>query len=180
MNTRKYITLSIFIAITCLLQILSTYINFVGLPITLSLVPVIVGGAMYGVWFGSILGLSFGVMVSLIVILGLDPMGLTMFSMHPFITIGICLFKGFIAGCLGALVYKKIDIKKVAIVISSLTATLANTISFVIVLLLCFDKTFSEVISLLLSVNLLIEIIVNMVLAPSLLPILNKRRHKTI
>ena len=180
MNTRKYVTISIFIAITCLLQIISTYINFVGLPITLSLVPIIIGGAMYGVSFGSILGLSFGVIVSLMVVLNVDPTGAIMFSMHPFITIGICLFKGLLAGFLGALVYKKINNKKVAIVISALTATLANTISFVVLLCLFFDTKFSMITSILLSFNFLIEIITNCVLAPSLLPILNKRKHKTI
>lgn len=180
MDTKKYITLSIFIAITCFLQILSTYINFMGLPITLSLIPLIIGGAIYGIKFGCVLGLSFGIMVSLMVILNIDPTGAVMFSMHPFITIGICLFKGFIAGFLSSLVYKKIINKKVAIVISALTATLANTISFVVLLCLFFDTEFSTITSILLSINFLIEITTNMILAPSLFPMLNKRKHKTI
>lgn len=180
MNARKTVTFSIFIAITCLLQFLSTYINFIGFPITLSLIPIIIGGALYGIGFASALGLSFGVFVSLMVILGLDPSGATMFSMHPIITIGICLFKGCIAGCLSALVYKTIENKKVAIVVSSATATLANTISFLIVLYFFFDHSFSSVLSILLSVNFIIEFITNIVIAPLLLPIINKRRHKTI
>ena len=180
MNTRKTVTFSIFITITCLLQFLSTYINFIGFPITLSLIPIILGGALYGVGFASALGLSFGVFVSLMVILGLDPSGATMFSMHPFITVGICLFKGCVAGCLSALVYKSISNKKVAIVVSSATATLSNTISFLVVLYCFFDHSFSSVLSILLSVNFIIEFIANIIIAPMILPLLNKRRHKTI
>ena len=180
MSTRKYVTYSIFIAITCLLQLLSTYINFIGLPITLSLIPVIIGGALYGVQFGSILGLSFGIIVALMVVFGVDPTGAVMFSMHPFITVGICLLKGMLAGMFGALIYKKINNKKVAIIIDALITTLSNTILFVIVLFLFFDAKFSTITSILLSVNFLIEIIINTILAPSLLPIINKRRHKTI
>lgn len=180
MNTRKTVTFSIFITITCLLQFLSTYINFIGFPITLSLIPIILGGALYGIGFASTLGLSFGVFVSLMVILGLDPSGATMFSMHPFITIGICLLKGCIAGYLSALVYKSINNKKVAVVVSSATATLANTISFLIVLYFFFDSSFSAVLSILLSINFIIELISNIVIAPMLLPLLNKRKHKTI
>ena len=180
MKTRKYVTLSIFIAITCLLQVLSTYINFIGLPITLSLIPIVIGGALYGISFGCILGLSFGIMVSLMVIFGIDPTGAIMFSMHPFITVGICLIKGLFAGFIGALVYKKMNNKKVAIVLSALTATLTNTILFVTALFIFFDTKFSTITSILLSLNFLIEIVVNVILAPSLLPIINKRRHKTI
>ena len=146
----------------------------------MSLIPIILGGALYGVGFASALGLSFGVFVSLMVILGLDPSGTTMFSMHPFITVGICLFKGCVAGCLSALVYKSISNKKVAIVVSSATATLSNTISFLVVLYCFFDHSFSSVLSILLSVNFIIEFIANIIIAPMLLPLLNKRRHKTI
>ena len=180
MNTRKFVAVSIFIAITCLLQILSTYINFMGFPITLSLIPIIIGGALYGVGFGSILGLSFGIIVCLMVILGLDPAGATMFSQNWLATIFVCLFKGLAAGFMGALIYKLINNKKVAIIVSSLIATLTNTITFIIVLFLFFDYSFSTAISLLLSINFLLEIIINVVIAPSLLPILNKRKHKTI
>lgn len=180
MGTRKYVTISIFIAITCLLQVLSTYINFMGFPITLSLIPIIIGGALYGLGFGSVLGLSFGVVVCLMVILGLDPAGAAMFTQNWLATVFVCLFKGLAAGFVGALVYKYINNKKVAIIVSSLIATLTNTISFIVVLFLFFDYSFSTAISLLLSINFLLELIVNVVVAPSLLPILNKRKHKTI
>lgn len=180
MKTRKYIAVSIFVAITCFVQILSTYINFIGLPITLSLIPVIIGGALYGVGFGTLLGLCFGIIVTLMVILGIDPTGAMMFSMHPIVTVSICLIKGVIAGFLGALVYKSIKNKKVAIVIGSLITTLSNTISFVIVLFIFFDAKFSAITSILLSMNFVVEIIVNLIIPPTILSALNKRKKQTI
>lgn len=180
MKQRKQIIYIVFITLTILLQFLSTAINFVGIPITLSLIPIIIGGAMFGTTFATTLGLTFGITVIIMVLLGLDPTGATMLQANPLITIFICLFKGTLAGFLSSIVYKSISNKKVAIISSAITATLSNTISFLIVLFFFFDTSLSYIISILLSVNFLIELLTNTILSPYLLPLINKRRHKTL
>lgn len=169
MTTKKTFTYIIFISITIIIQSLSTFINIGGYPISLSMIPIIVGGAVFGISFGSLLGLTFGIIVSITVITGLDPTGLVMFSLHPIITIGICLIKGIAAGFISSLLYKVINNKKIAIIISAVCATITNTLLFIIVLILFFNNSISIIISTLLSINFLIEIVVNTVLSPACL-----------
>ena len=176
---KKNITLIIFITITIVIQSLSTFINIGGFPVSLSMIPIIVGGAIFGTGFGSLLGLIFGIIVSLTVLLGLDPTGAVMFSIHPFITIGICLIKGLAAGFVSSLLYKIIDNKKIAIIVSAISATITNTLLFLITLALFFDSSFSIIISTLLSINFLIELIVNTVISPACYYVVQKKiiRH---
>lgn len=176
---KKKITLIIFITITIVIQSLSTFINIGGFPISLSMVPIIIGGAVFGVGFGSLLGLIFGIIVSLTVLLGLDPTGTVMFSIHPLITIGICLIKGLAAGFISSLLYKIINNKKIAIIISAVSATITNTLLFLITLALFFDSSFSVIISTLLSINFLIELIINTLISPACYYVVKKKllRH---
>lgn len=164
---KKKITLIIFITITIAIQTLSTFINIGGFPVSLSMIPIIIGGAIFGIGFGSLLGLLFGIIVIIMVLIGLDPTGNVMFSIHPIITISICLIKGLAAGFVSSVLFKIIENKKVAIIVSSISATITNTILFLLTLSLFFDSSFSIVISTLLSINFLIELIVNIIIAPA-------------
>lgn len=175
---KKKITLIIFITLTIVIQSLSTFINIGGFPVSLSMIPIIIGGALFGTGFGSLLGLIFGIIVSLTVLTGFDPTGTVMFSIHPFITIGICLIKGLAAGFVSSLLYKIIDNKKIAIIISAISATITNTLLFLITLSLFFDSSFSIVISTLLSINFLIEIMVNTIISPTCLYIIINKKHR--
>ena len=55
--------ISIFSAIIVILQLLATFINFGSFPITLTLIPIIVGSFVYGPLVGGLLGLVFGIVV---------------------------------------------------------------------------------------------------------------------
>ena len=119
MNNKKFAVISIFSALIIILQIISTYVNFGGFPITLTLIPIIISGAVYGIQMGSLMGLVFGMIVSFMVIVGADPSGAVMFATHPIITVLTCLIKGAVAGGIGALAYKKIKNKKISIVVDA-------------------------------------------------------------
>ena len=67
MKNRKFAVISIFAAIVIVLQVIATYVNFGGFPITLTLIPIIIAGAVYGPYVGMLMGLVFGVVVDVMV-----------------------------------------------------------------------------------------------------------------
>ena len=177
MNKYEKITIiTIFAALIVILQCISTFINFGSFPITLTLIPIIVGGAVYGPFVGMILGIVFGIVVSLMVVTGLDPSGATMLAIHPVITVSVCLIKGALAGLCSALVYKFMKNKneKTAIILAAAVAPLVNTCTLFIVLIVFFDSSFAVMVSAIMSINFLIELLTNIILAPSLLGLIHR------
>ena len=176
-NTKNITTISMFVGIVVVLQIIATFINFGGFPITLTLIPIIVGGAMYGEKVGSILGTAFGVVVAIMVITGADPSGATMLASHPIITITACILKGTLAGLVSAFAYQKLKDKNkfVAILVASALAPIVNTGTLTLVIILFFQGSFATFIALFLTVNFAIELVIDILLAPGLLRIIDKK-----
>lgn len=167
--------ISIFSAIIVILQLLATFINFGSFPITLTLIPIIVGSFVYGPLVGGLLGLVFGIVVSIMVIIGIDPSGATMFSIHPIITILTCLIKGSLAGYLSGIFYKLLKNinQKVRIIISSAICPIINTLILSLSLLLFFDNELKILIGMFISINFIIELLINILLAPGLTNLVN-------
>lgn len=178
MKTRKIAVISIFAGIIIVLQLLSTYINFGSFPITLTLIPIIVGGATFGPWIGSFLGLVFGIIVSLMVVVGADPSGAIMFAKHPIITVMTCLVKGMLAGLIGSLIYKKTKNKKIGIIISAIITPITNTFILYLSLLLFFDTNFTVLISAFVSINFLLELAINVIISPGLLNVIVRAQNR--
>ena len=84
-NTKEITTISMFAGLVVVLQVVATFINFGGFPITLTLIPIIIAGAMFGPRTGALMGTVFGVVVALMVITGADPSGATMLAMRVLI-----------------------------------------------------------------------------------------------
>ena len=178
MKTKKFAIVSVFAAVIVILQILATYINFGGFPITLTLIPIIVAGAIYGPGVGTLMGLVFGVIVDIMVITGADPSGAIMLSSHPIITVSTCLIKGALAGCLGALAYKLINNKKVGIVVDAIVTPVVNTATLYIALILFFDSSFAAMIAAFMSINFVIELLINVLIAPGLLNLIKRVKSR--
>lgn len=181
-RTKLITEISIFSTIIVILQVLATFINFGSFPITLTLIPIIVGAAVYGPLVGMILGLVFGLIVDIMVITGLDPSGLTMFSMHPFITILTCLIKGGLAGLMSGITYKYLTNinPKIRIILSSAICPIINTLIFALSLILFFDESIKILIGTFISINFVIEILINILIAPGLTNLIehNKKRYE--
>lgn len=177
-KTQNLVTISMFASIIVVLQVIATFIHFGAFPITLTLVPIIVAGAIYGVKMGSLMGFVFGMVVMIMVVVGADPSGATMLNLHPVVTITVCILKGTLAGFVSALIYDKLKEKnnKLAIILAAAAAPIVNTTTLYITLILFFDSTFAALFSALISVNFIIELLINILLAPSLIRILEKRR----
>lgn len=177
-KTKRLITYSLFGAIIIVLQLIATSVNIGGFPITLTLIPIVIASALYGPKAGGIMGLIFGFIVVIIVVMGGDPNGQVMMSSNPVITTLLCLLKGYLAGLVSGICYAKISNKKVAILISSLAAPIVNTGVFEIGLILFFDMSFTIMISAFISINFLIELLINVLLSQGILRIINNKRKR--
>ncbi len=177
-NTKNITTIAMFVGIVIVLQIIATFINFGGFPITLTLVPIIVGGAIYGEKVGAILGTAFGLVVALMVITGADPSGATMLAAHPIITISACILKGTFAGLVSAFAYNKLKSKNklAAIITASALAPIVNTGILTLVIIFFFEGTFMTFIALFLTINFAIELLIDILLAPALLRIIDTQK----
>ena len=74
--------------------------------ITLTLVPIVVGAILLGWQYGTVLGLIFGLVVSILSVTGRDPGGRMVFQTNPVMGWTLCLLKGAAAGFFPAIVYR--------------------------------------------------------------------------
>ena len=176
-NTRKVVTMAMLTALVIVLQVVATFVNFGGFPITLTLVPIIIAGAVYGPGAGAFMGLVFGIVVAVMVVIGADPSGATLFSIHPVITVSACLLKGVLAGFISALIYHGLKDKNqtLAIILAAAATPIVNTGTLYLALIFFFQATFAAMLAAFMSVNFLIELLINVLIAPSLLRIVRKR-----
>ena len=136
-NTQKIVGLGLFTAIVIVLQLMGSFIKFGTFSISLVLVPVVIGAALYGAGAGAWLGFVFGVVVLLsgdaAAFLGVNALG----------TILTVLVKGTLAGLLSGLVYKALENKNrtLAVAVAAVVCPVVNTGVFLIGCLLFFMET---------------------------------------
>lgn len=99
-NTYRLVGLGLLTAIVVVLQFIGASIRFGTFSVSLVLMPIVVGAALFGVGAGAWLGLVFGV----VVLLSGDAN--TFLAINPFGTIVTVLIKGVLAGAVSGLVYK--------------------------------------------------------------------------
>ena len=90
-STRTLTGVALFTAIVVVLQFLGAFIRFGPFSISLVLIPIVVGAALYGPWAGAWLGFVFGV----VVLLSGDAAAFLVIS--PIGTILVVLLKGALA-----------------------------------------------------------------------------------
>lgn len=98
-NTRTLVGLGLLTAIVIVLQYLGAFIRFGTFSVSLVLMPIVVGAALFGIGAGAWLGLVFG----LVVLLSGDAN--PFMTINPFGTIVTVLAKGVLAGAVSGLVY---------------------------------------------------------------------------
>ena len=180
-KTQNLVMLAVFVALVLVLQTVSALAAKFGIfSITLTLVPIVVGGILLGPKNGAILGFVFGVMVSIFSITGLDAGGLMVFQANPWLGWLVCLLKGTMAGFLPALLYRALPKKAplVSAFVASILAPIANTGIFLAGMYLFFrdvlsawtggNLAFFNVIVAICGINFIIEFAVSVVLSPAI------------
>ena len=138
-ETRVLTGVAIFTAIVVVLQLLGSFVRFGPFSVSLVLIPIVVGAAMYGAGAGAWLGFVFGMAVLLsgdaAAFLPISPLG----------TVVTVLAKGTLAGLCAGLVFRLLEKKNtyVAVVASAIVCPVVNTGVFLLGCFLFFMETIS-------------------------------------
>ena len=174
-NTRKLTGLALLTAIVVILQFLGAFIRFGPFSISLVLIPIVVGAALYGVLAGAWLGFVFG----LVVLLSGDAAAFLV--INPVGTVLVVLLKGALAGLCAGAVYKALSHtnETVAVIVAAVAAPVVNTGIFLLGCLVFFLPTVAAwgeamgfesvgkyMILGLVGGNFLFELLINIVLSP--------------
>ena len=181
-KTKKIVGVGILTAIVVVLQVLAVALRPTGIfTISLVLIPIVVGAALYGYGAGAWLGLVFGIVVLIN-------------DAAPFLAINVpgtvatVLVKGALAGLCAGLAYKALEKvnRYFAVIVAAIVCPVVNTGIFLIGCRLFFWSTLAEwagaanapsvpvyLITVLVGVNFLIEMGVNIVLSPVIVRIVN-------
>lgn len=184
-KTYRLTALGILTAIIIVLQIFTTFVHFGPFSITLALIPIVVGAAMFGVGAGAYLGAVFSVVVVIMCITGGDPGGFLVWSANPFMCVVMCMLKGTLAGFEAGVHYRALEStnKIVATVVAALVSPIVNTGIFVLGMMIFFRDTLVAwagdtpvlyyIIFGLTGINFLIEVGVNVILSPVVVKIVD-------
>ena len=193
------VEMALLVALVVVLQVLSALLPKIGgtVSITLTLVPIVVGGILLGKKSGAVLGFSFGVIVMILCIVALDPGGNLLWNVNPAFTAIICIVKGVAAGFVPAALYQAIvgktdsisaKRKLSATILAAVSAPVVNTLLFVAGMFLFFKDTLyswaggsnvvSYVILGLAGVNFIVEFSINLILSPAIVRIVDAAGKK--
>ncbi len=175
--------LALFTAVTIILQLMSYSVKIGTFNLSLVLIPIVLGGALYGIGFGSFLGAAFGIITVIGCVTGLDAGGNILFNASPLLTVVVCMLKGTLCGTASAAVAKAFNSKPVlSTYLATATAPVVNTGLFIALALLFFkDILYSwaggtnmvtYIIVGLVGVNFLLEFAINLLLTPALLRVI--------
>lgn len=182
-STKKLTFMAIFAALIIVLQIVATFVKFGPVSITLALVPIIVGAAIYGKRAGAFLGLVFGLVVYIVGLMGWDG-GFVLYlsgaSFYTgFLTAALCIVKGVAAGFIAGAVYEAIKNKKAAVAAAGALCPITNTGIFAAGILLFFMKNLTESTAVgqtalytlfvgWVGINFIVELFVNLILSAAI------------
>lgn len=127
--------LALLIALIVVLQSLGGMIPPIGgFTISLVLIPIVLGAALYGPEAGVLLGAAFGVLVIIGCVNGTDVGGQMVFQANPFLCILVVMSKGILAGLCSGLVYRWLAPKNgtLAMVLAAIVCPVVNTGFFVV------------------------------------------------
>jgi uncharacterized membrane protein len=186
LDTRTLVGLALFTALVVVLQLIGSFIRFGLFSVSLVLVPIVVGAALYGPLGGAWLGFVFGVTVLI--------SGDANFFMqyNAFATVLVVLVKGTAAGWCAGLVYRMLEQKNqyLAVMAAAVVCPLVNSGIFLIGCLLFFRQAvvdlggggnvLSFVVLTLIGGNFLFEELFNIVLGPVILRIINLGKRNSL
>ena len=177
-NTKNMVGIGLFTAIVMVLQFLGGGIKFGMFSISLVLVPIVVGAALYGWKAGALLGFAFGTAVLL------SGDAAAFMVIDPLATVLVVLVKGSACGFFAGLMYQLFSgvNKKFAVFAAAIICPIVNTGVFLLGCQFFFLETVAEwgaalgyenaaayMFLGLAGINFLIELCVNILLAPVIL-----------
>ena len=150
-----------------------------GFSISLVLIPIVLGSAIFGPKAGAIRGGTFGAIVVINCISGADPGGAMVFQANPILCILVVMSKGILAGLLSGAVYQAVKgfNSYLAMILSAIICPVVNTGTFVVCMYLFFIDVLAAwagggdvlgyILTGLILANFVPELIINVVFSPA-------------
>lgn len=173
----RMVGIAILSAVVVLLQLLGSFIHFGPVSVSLVLIPIVVGAAVYGPGAGAFLGFVFSIVVLL------QPDTVYFYGIHFFGTILTVLVKGTFAGLLSGTVFNLVSKKNIwfAVTLAAMICPIVNTGIFFLGCRLFFWEALAElgggnafvyVITVMIGFNFIAEFVTNAICSPVILRIL--------
>lgn len=181
-NVKKMAGIALLMAMVVVMQFLSGMIPPIGgVSISLVLIPIVLGAALFGPGAGALLGATFGAVVFINCVTGADPGGQMVFQANPVLCFFVVMGKGILAGLASGYVYellkKKDSTGYKAILCAAAICPVVNTGVFILCMLTFFRSVLtawasgSAIVAYILSglvlVNFLPELLINLIFSPA-------------
>lgn len=179
-KTKQMVGMALLMALVIVLQAIGGVIPPIGgFSISLVLVPIVIGAAVYGIGAGALLGATFGAVVYINCVTGADVGGAMVFQANPILCFLVVMAKGMLAGVASGAVYAALKGKNayVAMFLAALVCPIVNTGIFVACMLLFFvdilaawssgGDVLAYVLTGLILANMVPEVLINVILSPA-------------
>jgi len=178
-RVKRMVGIALLIAMIVVMQAIGGMIPPIGgFSISLVLIPIVLGAALYGQGAGALLGAAFGVIVYINCVNGADPGGAMVFQANPALCFLVVMGKGILAGFASGIVYKMLKNLNpyLAIICAAIICPVVNTGVFITCMFVFFNDVLGSwagggnlvgyVLTGLVLANFVPELIINVILSP--------------
>ena len=179
-KVKKMVGVALLMALVVVMQFLTGIIPPVGgFSISLVLIPIVLGAAVFGPGAGALLGATFGAIVYINCVTGADPGGAMVFQADPALCFLVVMGKGILAGLASGAVFTLLEKKNlyVAMLCAAIICPVVNTGTFIACMLLFFVDVLNAwasgaalvgyILTGLVLANFVPELIINIVFSPA-------------
>lgn len=180
LKIKRMASIALLMALVVVMQFVSGLIPPVsGFSISLVLIPIVLGAALYGPPAGAVLGATFGTIVYINCVTGADVGGAMVFQADPMLCFIVVMGKGILCGVASGLIYKLLSQKNayIAMLCAAVICPLVNTGVFVVCMMTFFRDVLSAwaqggdliayALSGLVLCNFVPELIINIAFSPA-------------
>ncbi len=178
-TARQITGIAILLALVIVLQTTFGSIPIGAVTLNFTLIPIVLGGILFGSVAGAILGFACGVIVLIQVMMGGNPFYTLIWANDPIVTTLTCIVKSTVAGYIGGLAYTLIKNKNpiVAVFVASAIVPIVNTLLFIVGCLFMFNSVHTMaggenllkfILVGLVTFNFFIELAINLICAPTI------------
>lgn len=177
---KNMVGIALLMAMVVVMQFISGMIPPIGgFSISLVLIPIVIGAAVYGIGAGALLGATFGTIVYINCVTGADPGGAMVLQASPILCFLVVMGKGTLAGAASGLVFKLLSGKNVylAMLLAAIVCPIVNTGTFILCMVLFFNEVLTVwaagsalvgyILSGLVLANFVPELIINVLFSPA-------------
>lgn len=176
-KVKRMVGIALLMAVVVVLQLLGSFVKLGPVEVSLVLLPIVIGAAVYGPTAGAILGATFGAVVLA------QPGTVFFYDMSVLGTVLVVMLKGALSGLLAGLTYKALAKKApvLAVILCAIVCPVVNTAIFFLGCMTFFYEALSAyspnvalyVITAFIGLNFVAEFLVNVLCCPVIVRLLH-------